>query len=337
MDKNTIIKQFESSLNNITNSDQLTALKNEYFSKKGIISQLMQNIRNVPNEEKKNYGAMVNELKNVLEEKYNNALEKITTIELKQKLATEKIDLTISATATSIGGLHPLKQTLRQAEDIFTSLGYYIANGREIEEDKYNFEYLNIPKDHPARDMQDTFYIDQTYLLRTHTSGMQIREMIRQNKEVKLISHGKVYRRDEDDATHSHQFMQIEGLWIGEKVSLADLKTTLQIFLEKYFGKKVEIFLRPSYFPFTEPSIEVDVSCVNCGGKGCNICKQTGLIEILGAGMVNKQLFVNCGLDPEKYQGFAFGIGVERITMIKHKISDIRDFYNNDIKFLKQF
>jgi phenylalanyl-tRNA synthetase alpha chain len=319
------------------NIQQLADFKNEYLGKKGLIAMLMQEMRNIPNDQKKEYGQKVNELKEEILEAYSIRENTIKEKILMEKLENEKIDLTIPYVKNRQGSAHPLKNTLRQAEDIFTSLGYYIANGQEVEEDKYNFEYLNIPQDHPARDMQDTFYVNNNLLLRTHTSGMQIREMIRNQKPIKLISHGKVYRRDEDDATHSHQFSQIEGLWIGKNVTLADLKTHLQVFLEKFFEKEVEIYLRPSYFPFTEPSIEVDVTCVNCDGKGCSICKHTGLIEILGAGMVNNKLFENCGLDPKEYQGFAFGIGVERITMIKHKISDIRDFYNNDLKLIKQF
>jgi phenylalanyl-tRNA synthetase alpha chain len=320
-----------------TSFKQLDEFKNEFIGKDGVITKLMKEMRLVPNEEKKNYGKEVNELKSEFLDIYSEKEKEISKLYLEKQLQKEKIDLTIPYIKSQSGSSHPIKNTVRVAEDIFTSLGYYIANGQEIEEDRFNFEYLNIPKDHPARDMQDTFYVNNNLLLRTHTSGMQIREMMKNQKPIKLISHGKVYRRDEDDATHSHQFSQIEGLWIGKNVTLSDLKTHLKIFLGKYFEKEVEIFLRPSYFPFTEPSIEVDVTCVNCDGVGCSICKQTGLIEILGAGMVNSKLFENCGLDPKEYQGFAFGIGVERITMIKHKISDIRDFYNNDLKLIKQF
>jgi phenylalanyl-tRNA synthetase alpha chain len=337
MDQKLIVTKFKEKIEDVNNSKRLVEIRNEYFSKKGMISQLMQDIKNIENNQKMEYGQKVNELKNNLQEIYNAKEKEIKIFEYEQLLQSEKIDLTIPGTIEKIGSQHPLKSTLRIAEDIFTALGFYITSGREVETEMYNFEYLNMPKDHPARDMQDTFYVNNDYLLRTHTSGMQIREMIKNQKSIKLISHGKVYRRDEDDATHSHQFMQIEGLWIGEKVSLADLKTTLQVFLTKFFKKDIKLKLRPSYFPFTEPSIEVDVTCVNCNGKGCNICKNTGLIEILGAGMVNKKLFEYCGLDPDRYQGFAFGIGVERITMIKHKIKDIRDFYTNDIKFLNQF
>ena len=229
-------------------------------------------------------------------------------------------------------------QTIEEIEDLFIGMGYEVAEGPEVEMDHYNFELLNLPKDHPARDMQDTFYIDPTTLLRTHTSPVQARTMLAKGgKPIKIICPGKVYRRDDDDATHSHQFMQVEGLVLGKNISLGDLKGTLLAVARKIFGDEREIRLRPSYFPFTEPSVEVDVTCFKCGGKGCSMCKGSGWIEVLGAGMVNNNVLTMCGYDPNEIQGFAFGIGVERFTMLKYGIDDIRNFYLSDIRFLKQF
>jgi phenylalanyl-tRNA synthetase alpha chain len=255
------------------------------------------------------------------------------------KLAQETIDVTLPARPIKTGNLHPLTRVVQEIEDIFIGLGYSVEEGPEVETDYYNFEALNLPKGHPARDMQDTFYITEELLLRTHTSPVQARTMEKYDGKgpVKIICPGKVFRRDNDDATHSHQFMQVEGLVVDEGIRMSDLKGTLKVFAKKIFGEDREIRLRPSFFPFTEPSVEMDISCKICGGEGCNVCKGTGWIEVLGAGMVHPNVLRMNGFDPEKYTGFAFGIGAERIAMLKYGVDDIRHFYTNDVRFLKQF
>ena len=272
--------------------------------------------------------AYLDEQKNILEQAIIN-----------EQLEKETIDVTLPGKVMSIGNRHILTQVTEEIEDLMIGMGYEIMEGPEIEIDEYNFEKLNLPKDHPARDMQDTFYITEDTLLRTHTSPVQVRTMLEKGgkEPIKILCPGKVYRRDDDDATHSHQFMQIEGLVVDEKTNMADLKGTLLAIANKMFGEGRKIRLRPSYFPFTEPSVEVDISCHNCNGKGCNICKGTGWIEVLGAGMVNNNVLEASGYDSTKYRGFAFGIGVERIAMLKYIINDIRQFYTNDQRFNKQF
>ena len=255
------------------------------------------------------------------------------------KLRSEAIDITLPSTKIRVGSIHPITKIINEVEDLFVSMGYDVLEGPEVESDLYNFEMLNLPKGHPARDTQDSFYITSDTLLRTQTSPVQVRTML-QNIEktpIRIICPGKTYRKDNDDATHSHQFTQIEGLVVDKNISMSDLKGTLEIFAKRMFGSSREIRFRPSYFPFTEPSIEVDVSCFNCGGKGCNICKNTGWIEILGAGMVHPNVLNMCGYDSDKFTGFAFGIGPERIAMLKYGITDIRNFYTNDMRFLKEF
>ena len=270
---------------------------------------------------------------------FSLGLKELENLELQRRLESEKIDISLPATKVSVGGLHPIEKVIDEIEELFISMGYDVVEGPEVEQDLYNFEKLNLPKNHPARDAQDSFYITEEMLLRPHTSSMQVRSMLEnvEKKPFKLICPGKTYRRDDDDATHSHQFSQIEGLVVGENISLSDLKGTLELFAKKMFGKDREIRFRASYFPFTEPSYEVDVSCFSCGQKGCNICKGTGWIEILGCGMVHPNVLRNCGFDPEKYQGFAFGVGIERVTMLKYGITDIRNFYINDYRFLGNY
>ena len=255
------------------------------------------------------------------------------------KINEERIDITLPSYKLDQGTLHPLSTIVAEIEELFLGMGYQIAEGPEVETDYFNFELMNLPKGHPARDMQDTFYIDENTLMRTHTSPVQAHAMLEAQGKgpIKVICPGKTYRRDDDDATHSHQFMQCEGLVVDKNITMADLKGTLEVFARKFFGEKREVRLRPSYFPFTEPSVEVDISCHNCGGKGCSMCKHTGWIEILGAGMVNPRVLEMCGFDSEVYQGFAFGIGMERVAMLKYGIDNIRDFYNDDIRFLNQF
>jgi len=251
---------------------------------------------------------------------------------------TNKIDIYLEGKKVSLGNLHPITQIIRRIYDTLIPLGYQIAEGPEIETEEYNFNKLNIPPNHPARDMHDTFYLNNNLLLRTHTSNTQIRLMeSNPNQELKIISAGKVYRRDEGDKTHTHQFTQLEGFMIGQNVNFSHLKGTLELILKEIFGKDHSIRFRPAYFPFTEPSVEVDAYCVSCQGQGCSICKQTGWVEILGAGLIHPQVLKNCGFDNQKFTGFAFGLGIERLLMIKYGIEDIRNFYLNDIRFLKQF
>lgn len=318
---------------------ELNDLRVLYLGKKGPIQEAMKAMKGLAKEERAKVGQVSNQVKQeitrLLEEK-KVALEEAA---LEAQIAKESIDITLPSYTLPSGTIHPLMQVTEELEDLFVGMGYEIAEGPEVEEDYYNFELMNLPKDHPARDMQDTFYIDEKWLLRTQTSAVQGRVMLdkKGNGPIKIICPGKTYRRDDDDATHSHQFMQIEGLVIDENVTMGDLKGTLEFFARKMFGEKREVRLRPSYFPFTEPSVEVDISCYNCDGKGCAMCKGTGWIEILGAGMVNPHVLELCGFDPKKYQGFAFGIGVERVAMLKYGIDNIRNFYQDDIRFLNQF
>ena len=318
---------------------ELNEAKSKYLGKKGVFADVMKLMRDLPNEEKPKFGKLTNEAKQVIQaylDEQKNILEQAI---INEQLEKETIDVTLPGKVMSIGNRHILTQVTEEIEDLMIGMGYEIMEGPEIEIDEYNFEKLNLPKDHPARDMQDTFYITEDTLLRTHTSPVQVRTMLEKGgkEPIKILCPGKVYRRDDDDATHSHQFMQIEGLVVDEKTNMADLKGTLLAIANKMFGEGRKIRLRPSYFPFTEPSVEVDISCHNCNGKGCNICKGTGWIEVLGAGMVNNNVLEASGYDSTKYRGFAFGIGVERIAMLKYIINDIRQFYTNDQRFNKQF
>lgn len=338
-------KRFESikeeALSKINNAKSVKALneaRNEYFAKSGLIATLMSKIRELAPNERKDYGQAVNTLKVFLEEKLGAALREAQSNELSEKLESEKIDLTLPGRNLETAPQHPFHLVKDEICDIFIGMGYIIAEGDEVEEDLFNFTLLNMPENHPARDMQDTFYINEKLLLRTHTSPVQARVMQKnKNQPLKMISPGKVFRRDDDDNTHSHQFGQVEGLVIGEGISFSHLKATLDLFAKKMFGPKREIRLRSSYFPFTEPSVEVDVSCHVCNGKGCSTCKGTGWIEILGAGMVNPNVLTMNGYDTEKFTGFAFGVGIERVAMLRYGIDDIRRFYQNDIRFLKEF
>lgn len=325
-------------IDNCNNEVELNNIKSKYLGKKSDFTEIMKQIASLSNEEKRNVGSFSNEFRNKIINSFEYKLNFLREIELNKKLSDDKIDISLPSKKRIYGSKHPITLIIEEIEDLFTSMGYDIASGPEIETDTNCFELLNVPKGHPARDAQDTFYITEDVLLRTQTSTMQIRYM--QNKEektpFKMICSGKVYRRD-DDATHSHQFNQIEGLVVGENISLSDLKGTLEIFAKKMFGNDREVRFRASYFPFTEPSYEVDVSCFKCGGKGCSLCKNTGWIEILGSGMVHPNVLRNGGYDPNKYSGFAFGLGVERVAMLKYGINDIRLFYTNDIRFLNNF
>ena len=331
--------KFNSDINNVKTLNELNDIRVCYLGKKSKIQELSNNMREISIEEKKEVGRLINDLKNEMESALTSLKKEIEEIELKNKLESEKIDVTLPATKINVGSIHPITKVVNEIEDIFISMGYDVLEGPEVESDLYNFEMLNLPKGHPARDTQDSFYITEDMLLRTQTSPVQVRTMLA-NKDktpIRIICPGKTYRKDNDDATHSHQFTQIEGLFVDENISIADLKGTLELFAKKLFGSDRVIRLRPSYFPFTEPSIEVDVSCFNCGGKGCSICKGTGWIEILGSGMVHPNVLNMCGYDSNKYTGFAFGVGPERIAMLKYGINDIRSFYTNDMRFLEEF
>ena len=328
----------DSKLDSVSNLKELNDLRVLYLGKKGPISELASLIGTLPVEERKEAGALINSLKLEVTEKIEakRALEEEKA--LNERLESEKIDITLPATNMNTGSIHPLTRIIEEVEDLFISMGYDVVEGPEVEQDLYCFERLNLPKGHPARDMQDTFYITDEMLLRSQTSAVQA-HVLEENEEktaIRVICPGRVFRRDED-ATHSHQFHQIEGLVVDENMSLADLKGTLEVFARKLFGEAREIRLRPSYFPFTEPSFEVDVSCGKCGGKGCSLCKNTGWIEILGAGVVHPNVLRDGGYDPEKYTGFAFGMGVERIAMLKYGINDIRYLFANDLRLLNEF
>ena len=318
----------------------LDDLRVKYLGKKGLITELNSEIKNVPNEEKKEFGMLVNELKNTFNSYYDETKNKIDTKILNERLEKEAIDITLPATKVEVGAPNILEKVIEEVEEVFMSMGYDVVDGPEIELDKYNFEMLNIPKGHPARDAQDTFYIDgEEILLRSQTSPVQVRTMLKGEGKVpiRMICPGKTYRRDDDDASHSHQFMQIEGLLVDKDISLSDLKGTMDVLFKRLFGKDVETRFRPSYYQFTEPSVEVDITCVNCHGKGCNVCKNTGWVTVVGAGVVHPNVLRMSGYDPEVWSGFAFGFGAERLAMMKYDINDIRVFYNTDLRELKTF
>ena len=320
---------------------KLNEVKVKYLGKKGELTIILRGMGNLSPEERPKIGSLVNEVRNQIEKAIQEKEDKLKELELQAKLESETIDITLPSTKIQRGSKHPVNRVIEEIEDLFVSMGYDVVSGPELETDEFCFERLNLPKGHPARDMQDSFYITNEYLLRTQTSSVQARTMIA-NKEktpIRMICAGKTYRR-EDDATHSHQFGQVEGLVIDKKernVSLADLKGTLEVFVKTLIGKNCELRFRPSYFPFTEPSYEVDVSCFKCGGKGCSLCKQTGWIEVLGSGIVHPNVLKINGYDPEQYGGFAFGTGLERLAMFKYGIPDMRYLYANDIRFLSQF
>lgn len=311
-----------------------------YLGKKGPITEISKGMKTVSPEERPILGALVNEVRNEITSNLEAKKAKLEMEKINRDLESEAIDVTLPGSQVAVGQSHVLTQIMEEIEDLFIGMGYQIIEGPEVEEDSYNFERMNLPKDHPARDMQDTFYITNEILLRTHTSPVQARTMDKHDFSkgpLKMISPGKVYRRDSDDATHSHQFHQMEGLVIAKDITMGDLKGTLEVFAKKLFGAEREIRLRPSYFPFTEPSVEVDVSCFKCSGKGCNVCKHTGWIEILGAGMVHPNVLEMSGIDATVYSGYAFGLGPDRVAMLKYGIDDIRHFYQNDVRFLNQF
>ena len=316
--------------------DQFLLVRTKYIGRKGLLTGLLRNIAQVPDAEKPLFGKLCNELKNLLNTKIEEALQRQAIRKKEDVLLKEKIDVTLPGSVIKCGRIHPVIQIRREICAIFASFGFSVVEGPEIELDYYNFEALNIPKDHPARDMQDTFYIEDNIVLRTHTSPVQVRIMEKIKPPLRILSPGKVYRRD-SDVSHTPMFHQIEGLLVDKGVSFGDLKGILTAFLKKIFGEGTTLRFRPSFFPFTEPSAEVDIRCVMCGGRGCRVCGQSGWLEILGSGMVDPAVFQNVNYDSEEYSGFAFGLGLERIAMLKYGISDIRLFFENDIRFLKQF
>ena len=338
MNKENILKLKEE-INNLFNENidikKLNDLKVAYLGKSGKITELSKNMKDIPNEEKKEYGMLINELRELFNTKFDNYKEKLEMAELNQKLSSETIDVTLPATTIKAGAPNILEKVIEDFEEVFMSMGYDVVDGPEVEEDKYNFELLNIPKGHPARDAQDTFYLKENeILLRSHTSPVQARVMLSNGgkEPVRMICPGKTYRRDADDATHSHQFMQVEGLLVDHNISLCDLKGTIDVIAKRLFGKETETRFRPSYYQFTEPSVEMDISCFACKGKGCNICKNTGWITIAGGGMVHPNVLRDCGFDPTIWNGFAFGFGAERCAMLKYGINDIRTFYQTDLR-----
>lgn len=338
------LKAIEQEVNEeISQAETVTTVQDlrvKYLGKKGPITDALRKMKDVPKEERPKVGGFANELKNRLTKSLQEKEEYLAEEALKASLKAEQIDVTLPGKPTKMGTQHIIKQVMSDIEALFISLGYQVVTGPEVESDYFNFQRMNLPEDHPARDMQDTFYVDDKFLLRTHTSPVQARVLDEHDFSrgpLKMVSPGKVYRRDADDATHSHQFHQIEGLVLGHEVSLADLKGTLDLLAKELFGSDREIRLRPSYFPFTEPSVEVDISCFKCNGAGCNICKGSGWIEALGAGMVHPRVLEMSDIDPKTYQGFAFGLGADRLAMLKYGIPDIRSFYQNDLRFLEQF
>ena len=340
MDIELLKEEYNKEIENVTTLDEVINLRNKYLSKKGKVSELMGKMKDIPNEEKAKYGQLVNTIKTYISESLDEIKNKLEAEKLAKKLESESIDITLPSTRINVGAPNILEHIIEEVEEVFMSMGYDVVDGPEIEEDKFNFEMLNIPKGHPARDAQDTFYIeDETILLRSQTSPVQARTMLAAggNTPIRMICPGKTYRRDADDATHSHQFMQIEGLLVDKDISLSDLKGTFDVIAKRLFGENCQTRFRPSYYQFTEPSVETDISCFACKGKGCPLCKNTGWITVSGAGMVHPNVLRNGGYDPKVWSGFAFGFGAERLAMLKYGISDIRKFYQTDLRESETF
>lgn len=341
--KDKLTELRDEGLAEIKNSQDLKKINEvrvKMLGKKGPITNVLRGMRDLSAEERPVVGKFANKVRDDLTTALENRRAELEQAAMNAQLAAEKLDVTLPGTPVAQGQSHVIQQIIDQVVDLFVSMGYEVAVGDEVEQEVYNFEKLNLPKDHPARDMQDTFYITPKVLMRTQTSPMQARMLEKHDFSkgpLKMISPGKVYRRDTDDATHSHQFNQIEGMVVGKHITMADLKGTLEVVAQSLFGDKLQVRLRPSYFPFTEPSVEADITCFNCMGKGCSICKHTGWIEVLGAGMVHPNVLKMSGVDPEEYGGFAFGLGPDRFAMLKYGVDDIRNFYQNDVRFLNQF
>ena len=329
-------KQAEAELSSVQDEISLQNLKAKFVGRKGVITEILKGMKDIPDSDRPRMGKLINETKTFVEDLIDSRLNEIRDEKKRRSLYEEKIDVTLPGRGMPVGARHPITQVMDEVTAIFERMGFEVAEGPEVETDYYNFEALNIPKNHPARDMQDTFYVSDEIVLRTHTSPVQIRVMEKRKPPVKVIAPGKVYRCD-SDISHTPMFHQIEGLLVDEGVTFGDLKGVLTEFVRLVFGEGVGVRFRPSFFPFTEPSAEVDIACLICGGKGCRVCKNTGWLEILGCGMVDPEVFRSVGYDPDKYSGFAFGMGIERIAMLKFGINDIRLFFENDIRFLRQF
>jgi phenylalanyl-tRNA synthetase alpha chain len=332
-----IIAKAESELNSITSKPELLNAKSRIIGKKSQLNSLMKNIKDIAPEDRREFGQLVNEAKNYLQNLIDKRTEIIDELIYKEQIASSRIDLTMPGRRIVQGGLHPLTKIWREVEDTFLSMGFEIADGFDVEDEFHNFDALNTPKDHPSRNLADTFYVEDNILLRTQTSTVQIRTMENYQPPIRIIAPGRCYRNDKMDASHSPVFHQVEALVVDENISFADLKDTLNIFVQKMFGPNTKSRIRPHFFPFTEPSAEIDISCVNCGGSGCRICKNSGWLEMGGAGMVDPAVLETVGIDPEKYTGYAFGLGIDRITMLKYNIPDLRILFENDLRFLKQY
>lgn len=337
---NKLREQGLSEIDKAKTEQKINDVRVKLVGRKSELTEILHSMKDVEPEKRREVGQNVNKVRDLFNQKLDDAKNEIVEKLVEEQLAKEQIDVTLPGRTTHLGVKHPINIILDDLENYFIGMGYQVVQGPEIETDHYCFEMMNLPKDHPARDMQETFYVDKENLLRSQTSGDQARVLEKHDftkGPLKMVGPGKVYRRDDDDATHSHQFMQMEGLVVDENITMGDLKGTLELMTKHVFGQDRETRLRPSYFPFTEPSVEMDVSCFNCDGKGCPICKYTGWIEVLGAGMVHPNVLENAGVDANKYGGFAFGVGLDRFAILKYGIDDIRDFYTNDVRFLEQF
>jgi phenylalanyl-tRNA synthetase alpha chain len=333
-----IKKSFEAESKQIDSIDQLASIRDKYLSRKrGLLTQLWKEFQGIPAEQRSEVGRRLGQLKIEVEDRLEGMKDELDRQLLNARITSETVDFTLPGNRRAVGHLHPVTQVRHQIEDIFFAMGYSIEDGPEIETTYYNFEALNIPEHHPARDAQDTFYVSDSLVLRTHTSPVQIRTMERQKPPLRIICPGRCYRGDNPDATHSPVFHQIEGLAVDEGITFGDFKGTLEYFLKAFFSEKTRVRFRPSYFQFTEPSAEVDISCIFCSGRGCRVCKMSGWIEVLGAGMVDPAVFAYVNYDPEKYTGFAFGVGIERLALIKYSVNNIQHFFENDLRFLEQF
>ena len=337
IEKKKILDALEADLLNVSNIQDLQNIKARYLGKKGTVTDLMKEIGRIPPESKKEYGMLVNELKNDIEALLETKEEQVRELEKKSLETKNWVDVSLPGARRAVGSEHLVMKAIREISEVFINMGCTIVEGPEIEIPWYNFDALNIAPWHPARDMQDTFYIEseKNLILRTHTSPVQVRTMLKSKPPLAIISPGRVYRKDEIDATHAAMFNQVEGLYIDRQVSVAHLKMFLEILAKSMFGDRMQVLLRPSYFAFVEPGFEVDVSCMNCGGKGCNVCKNTGWIEILGAGLVHPNVLRNSGIDPNEWQGFAFGMGAERIALLKYGVNNLREFTRNDIRVIE--
>ena len=332
----TLVSQALEAIQQAVDVNALEQLRVQYLRKKGELTQVMKTLGNIPAEERPRVGAMVNEAKERVQTVLNERRTEMETQAMNARLAAERVDVTLPGRGQTSGGLHPVTRTMERIEEFFSRVGYAVAEGPEVEDDYHNFEALNIPGHHPARAMHDTFYFNANTLLRTHTSPVQVRTMESQKPPIRIVCPGRVYRCD-SDLTHSPMFHQVEGLLVDREVSFADLRGTIAEFLQVFFEKDLKVRFRPSFFPFTEPSAEVDIQCVMCNGCGCRVCKQTGWLEVMGCGMVHPNVFRSSGIDPEQYQGFAFGMGVERLAMLRYGVNDLRLFFDNDLRFLAQF